>query len=239
MKYVIDPHTHTIACNHAFSTLEENIACAGQNGIELLCYTEHGPRMPYAPPDWYYEGMSMIPRDKFAVRLIIGIEANILDERGALDSFDLPQHWFDFVIASLHKHTYLPFDDCPPTVALLTALNNPNIDMLGHIDAPFFAVDYESVVKKAAKTNTLIEFNNASVHGVRRGGIENMRQMARMCKKYDCMAALSSDAHLCHNVGVFDDVLQILREENFPEELIINSDIEKFLEFLRKNGKNV
>ncbi len=30
MKYIIDPHTHTIACNHAFSTLEENVQSAKQ-----------------------------------------------------------------------------------------------------------------------------------------------------------------------------------------------------------------
>mgnify|MGYP000985828128 CR=1 FL=1 len=239
MKYVIDPHTHTIACNHAFSTLEENIQCAKQRGIELLCYTEHGPRMPYAPPDWYYEGLSMIPSDKFSIPLIIGIEANILDEIGTLDSFDLPEKWFNFVIASMHKHTYQPFEACSNTDALLAVLDNANVDMLGHIDAPYFAVDYEPVIKKAAKSNTLIEFNNASVHGVRKGGIENMRQMAVFCKKYDCMVALSSDAHLCHNVGVFDDVLPILQEANFPQELIINTDVDKFFSFLRTNGKNV
>ncbi len=239
MKYIIDPHTHTIACNHAFSTLEENVQSAKQKGIELLCYTEHGPRMPYAPPDWYYEGLSLIPSDKFSVALIIGIEANILDENGSLDSFELPEHWFNFVIASMHKHTYQPYRPCEDTEALLAVLDNRNVDMLGHIDAPFFHIDYEPVIKKAAENNTLIEFNNASVHGVRKGGIGNMRQMATFCKKHDCMVALSSDAHICHNVGNFDDVLKILQEERFPQELIINTDINRFLAFLRENGKKV
>ncbi len=110
--------------------------------------------MPYAPPDWYYEGLSLIPSDKFSVALIIGIEANILDENGSLDSFELPEHWFNFVIASMHKHTYQPYRPCEDTEALLAVLDNRNVDMLGHIDAPFFHIDYEPVIKSRRKQHS-------------------------------------------------------------------------------------
>lgn len=239
MKYLIDTHTHTLACNHAFSTLEENVASAAAKGLELICFTEHGPKMPYAPPDWFYAELHRIPPVIQGVRVLTGIEANITDDRGSADIDSMQKKVFKFVIASLHKHTYIPNKADNETEALLALLDNPFIDMLGHIDTPFFNIDYDAVIKKAAQTNTLIEFNNGSLHGVRRGGEPNMEQMAKCCKKYNCYAALGSDAHFSMNVGQFDSVVNILKKLNFPQELIVNDKIDLFLEILRQNGKDV
>lgn len=108
MNYKIDVHTHTIACHHAFSTLEENIASAEKKGIELLCYTEHGPSMPYAPPDWFYEELHRIPPYMNGVKVLAGVEANISDECGNTDIDSFDEGIFKFIIASMHRHTYLP-----------------------------------------------------------------------------------------------------------------------------------
>jgi putative hydrolase len=239
MKYIIDVHTHTFACHHAFSTLEENVASAKSKGIKYLCYTEHGPTMPYAPPDWFYEELTIIPKIMNNINVITGVESNVMDESGKTDIDDLPKHWFNYVIASLHKHTYLPVDHKDDTQALLNAMDNPYIDMLGHVDSPLYNLNYEAIVKKAVKTNTLIEFNNGSINGVRKNGKPNFYTMANLCMKYDCMIALGSDAHISYNVGVFDDITKILNEVDFPNELIINNKEKIFLDFLRANGKNV
>jgi putative hydrolase len=239
MKYLLDVHTHTLACHHAFSTLEENIASAAEKGLKLMCYTEHGPSMPYAPPDWFYEELYRIPSDINGIKVLAGVEANISNDCGNTDIDNMPDKLFKFVIASLHKHTYSPHSQNNETQALLNLLDNPYVDMLGHIDTPFFKVNYEPVIKKAALNNTLIEFNNGSLNGVRRGGENNMAQMAKYCEKYGCMIALGSDAHISSNVGVFDSVIKILGELNFPQELIVNNNVELFLDILRRNGKNV
>jgi putative hydrolase len=239
MKYIIDVHTHTFACHHAFSTLEENIASAYSKGIKFLCYTEHGPTMPYAPPDWFYEELAIIPKVINNTNIITGVESNIIDESGKTDIDDLPKEWFNFVIASLHKHTYLPANHDNDTQTLLNAMDNPYIDMLGHIDSPLYKLDYDAIIKKAANTNTLIEFNNGSIKGVRKGGKHNFYTMADLCMKYSCMIALGSDAHISHNVGVFDSVLEILKEVDFPDELIINNKEDIFLRTLRANNKNI
>lgn len=239
MKYLIDTHTHTLACNHAFSTLEENVAAAASKGIEILCFTEHGPKMPYSPPDWFYAELHRIPSVINNVRVLAGIEANITDEYGSTDIDNLSKKAIKFVIASLHKHTFRPGKENSETQAILNLLDNPFIDMLGHIDTPFFNIDYDAVIKKAAHTNTLIEFNNGSLHGVRRGGEHNMVKMVECCKKYNCLAAFGSDAHFSMDVGEFSTVAGILKEFAFPEELLINDKPDLFFDILKKNEKHI
>lgn len=48
MNYIADLHTHTIASDHAYSTLLENIEYAKRAGMQALAITDHGPgaRMP-------------------------------------------------------------------------------------------------------------------------------------------------------------------------------------------------
>ncbi len=74
---------------------------------------------------------------------------------------------------------------------------------------------------------------------MRRGGEGNMALMAKYCKKYNCYAAFGSDAHFSMNVGEFSTAAAILKEHEFPEELIVNDKMDLFLEILKKNGKQV
>ena len=39
---------------------------------------------------------------------------------------------------------------------------------------------------------------------------------------------VDSDAHFAANIGVFDKAIKILTEIDFPERLIINTDVERF-----------
>ena len=43
MKALFDPHTHTIASGHAYSTLQEMAQAAAEKGIQVLGITEHTP----------------------------------------------------------------------------------------------------------------------------------------------------------------------------------------------------
>lgn len=45
MRFLVDPHTHTISSGHARSTVRENALAAKQAGMEGICCTDHGPAM--------------------------------------------------------------------------------------------------------------------------------------------------------------------------------------------------
>ena len=53
MKFIADTHIHSIASNHAYSTIMENIEAARQKGLVYMAMTEHGPKMPDAPHIWH------------------------------------------------------------------------------------------------------------------------------------------------------------------------------------------
>ena len=76
----IDLHTHTIASGHAFGTLFENVKEAKSKGIELLAVTDHGPTLPGSAPRTYFMCGDRIPKVIEGVRVLFGVEANIINE---------------------------------------------------------------------------------------------------------------------------------------------------------------
>lgn len=236
MKYTVDMHTHTIVSGHAYSTLFENIDFAAKNGIELLGNTEHGPAMGGSPHIYYFANQGVLPRVIKGVTLLRGCEANIIDYDGNLDipEWILPK--MDIIIASLHDVTIKKGNKEDHTNAILNAMNNPYVDIIGHPGNKFFPIYEEEIVKMAKAKGVLIEINNGSFVS-RPGSKENCTRIAQLCKQYEVPVILGSDAHVCFQVGVFDKAEEILKEINMPDSLIINNDKNKLIKFLKNKGK--
>ena len=58
-----------------------------------------------------------------------------------------------------------------------------------------------------------------------------------MCKKYSVPIVIDSDAHFCTELGVYSNAERMLREIDFPEELIVNADEQRLYTYLRKYTK--
>ena len=52
------------------------------------------------------------------------------------------------------------------------------------------------------------------------------------CCKYRTHILISSDAHICFDVGNHDFARKLLEELAFPEDLIVNTSLEKLASFL-------
>ena len=66
-----------------------------------------------------------------------------------------------------------------------------------------------------------------------RGNPERIKEILEYCKKNKTKVVCSSDAHIALDVGNFNKIRPILKEIEFPEELIINTSKEKVLQFFR------
>ena len=108
MNFKIDLHTHTLNSGHAFSTLSENIEQASKVGLKVLGISDHGPAMPGGTHRFYFQNFGIIPRQIKDLRLLCGVEANIVDAHGNLDLPDGELSLMDFVIASLHGAVIQP-----------------------------------------------------------------------------------------------------------------------------------
>ncbi len=236
MKIVADLHTHTIASVHAYATVTEMAQSAADLGLCGFAITDHGTSMHGTPHPYYFMNLGAVPKVFKGVRILKGIEANIVDRFGKLDCSDDALKNLEFVIASLHMPTFkddVTFGTC--TEAYLNLALNPHVNMIAHSGSPYFKYDYETVIKKFAEKGKLIEINNSSIKH-KPDFVENCKQIAKLCKKYGCKVAVDTDAHFTTQLGRADEALRMLESIEFPEELVVNSSVDNFEKYLKEQN---
>ena len=234
MDYLLDVHTHTIASGHAYNSMMEMAKAGFEKGLKLLGITEHAPMMPGSCSNMYFHNLKVVPRSLCGIEVMLGAELNILDYDGHVDLDDHVLRQLDIKIASLHSVCILPGTREENTRAVLGAIRNPMIDIIGHPDDGRFPFDYEILVKTAKETGTLLEINNSSMRPAssRVGTRENILTMLDLCKQYEVPVTTGSDAHVDADAGNFSYVSEILDYCNFPEELVVTMDMEKLKPYL-------
>lgn len=234
MKDLLDVHTHTTASGHAYSTIRENITAAKNAGLELIGISDHAPKMPGSCHDFYFLNFEVIPRDRYEIKLIMGAELNILDYSGSTDLPAQSLKNLDYAIASLHNPCIDPGNVEENTAAIIGAMKNPYVVIIGHPDNPKYPVDFDKIARAASENHVLLECNNSSYKptGYRVGSRENAKLMLAACKKYNAAVIMGSDAHIDFDVGNHKFSQEVLAENNFPENLVVNADVEKFFEYV-------
>jgi putative hydrolase len=233
MKICIDTHTHSVTSGHAYSTLDDLARSARKRGLKGFALTDHGPAMPGGPCPYHFSNLRIIPKKLFGVLFFTGVETNILDGIGGLDLEPRYCKRLDFVMTGFHEICFGSHGRTENTKALIAALANPLVDAVSHPGNPLFPIDIEAVVKAAARYGKALEINNSSFR-IRPGCEENCREVARLSKQYGSLLSCGSDAHYCGDVGNFTKAKALLQETGIPPELVINSSLERFQEFVQK-----
>ena len=234
MKDLLDVHTHTIASGHAYSTIRENILAAKNAGLELVGIADHAPNMPGSCHEYNFLNLRVVPRNGYEVQLVLGAELNIIDYSGSTDLSIKALKQLDYAIASLHNPCIDPGTVEENTQAIIGVMKNPYVVIIGHPDNPQYPVDFDKIARAAAENNVLLEINNSSYKssGYRAGSRENAKIMLDACKKYKTAVIMGSDAHVEFDVGNHKLSQEVIAENNFPEELVVNGDPKKFFEYV-------
>lgn len=234
MQLVADLHVHTVASGHAYSTVLENIKAASEKGLKLIALTDHGPAMPGGPHKYYFSNQRAIPNELYGVRILKGVEANVMDRDGTLDLDEYRLSRLDIVLAGLHTY-------CAPygtkeenTMMMIHTIENPWVDIIVHPGNPEYEVDEERVVKAAVKNNVAIEINNSSLTVSRKGSYSHCIKIAQYAKEYGAKVVIGTDSHFALSIGVFDKALEIVTEANIPEQNVLNTSVDKIYEYLRR-----
>lgn len=236
MDFELDVHTHTIASGHAYGTLTEMAKEAAVRGLKLLGITEHTHYMPGTCDDLYFVNLRVVPRNMFGIRLMLGAELNIMDEDGTVDLPERIIDRLDLRIASIHGNLYRFGTTEQNTAAVLGAMKNPKIDIIGHPDDGNCPLDYERIVKASREYHTLLEINNNSLRlQSRKNARENIAVILKLCMKYDVPVIMNSDAHFMTDIANTDHSMPVVEEMGFPKELILNYSVEKFEAYIAKN----
>lgn len=226
-----DLHCHTIASDHAYSTVAELASYAKKAGMEMIAVTDHGPDIDDAPHIWHFQNLKVLPRIIEGVKILRGVEANIVTLEGGVDLDEGTLSSLDIVIASFHNPCGVTGTVEEHTQAYVNLIKNPNIDILGHSGTPNFFYDVDTVIKAARDYNKIIEINNHTFN-IRKASVENCVKIAKKCKEYGVYVSVDSDAHICYSIGNYDNALTMLKEIDFPKELIINTSADKVVKYL-------
>jgi len=236
MKVALDVHTHTIVSGHAYSTIQEMAKAAAEKGLQILGMAEHGPTIKGACDAAYFNNLSVIPEEIYGVKILVGAEINILDTYGSLDLSEKSIRKLKIRIAGIHHSCYRPGTVEENTDAVIGVMKNPLIDIISHPADGTADLDYERLVQTAKETRAMLEINNSSLSPSRgkEKAWECHKQLLTLCKKYELMVIMGSDAHISFDVARYDHIYRLLQEVEFPEALIINDKPDLFWQRLQR-----
>ena len=216
----MDLHTHTCASGHGTVDRITDLAKeAALRHLQVLGISDHGPATVGSADLSYFRSLILCERNRFGIKLLYGAEANILDKEGHLDLPDDILSTLDFCIVSMHRPIYTSGSAAENIKAYIRAMEHPNVKII--VDSRF-PVDYMELVRSALTMRVLPELNNVSLlpDSYRRNCRANAAAMLQICETLSCPVILSSDSHGREHVGDVAEAEKLLRELDFPKQLI-------------------
>lgn len=236
-----DYHTHTTYSKvgpylHAKGSILDNVRAAHEQGLNTIAITDHGPYELYGLDKKKIPQMRKdIAKAQIAypdVKVLLGVEANIMDSPNGLDVKPEEFRDYDFVNAGYHYGApkcgmvanWISFHVASSdkfkekmrarnTELALRALSSNKIKVLTHPgDKAFF--DMNALAKACEKTGTLVEINARH----KNPDLEDLKLFA----KYDVKFIIGSDAHKPIHVGRYVDSLKLAFDAGISIDRIVN-----------------
>ena len=229
MIVIADLHTHTTHSYSGSSTLYENLTYASKNNLTAMAVTDYGPKEHFSKKE-LFEYLSKLPSSARGINILKGIEANVTDLYAAkIDIDENEVSHFDWIIGSYHQIS--EYDNNIVNSVFMTSLfeklaNNPIINTIGHMERYECGFDIPKIISLMKKRGKVIEIGAASFSS--ENDTFQKKQLISIintCKELSAPICIVSNAHYCDEVGQFDKVLTYLDSINFPENLVINSNL--------------
>jgi DNA polymerase (family X) len=218
-----DLHSHT-SYSDGRDSLEQMALAARARGYTYYAVTDH-PRGSLAEQDLEIDALNERLKP---FRILKGIEVNIrIDGSVSLPDEVLAER--DWVMASLHAAF-----DRSPTERVLTAMENPHVDCIGHLTArkinirPAANVDVERVIAKALETGTFLEIN------AQPNRLDLRDTHARLAGEAGVKIAVNTDAHQLSALQHMEMGVAQARRAWLTKDQVLNTRAWPQIEKLRK-----
>ena len=222
-----DLHSHS-TWSDGKSTLEEMALAARELGHEYLAMCDHSHRLRDGKLEAQWEEIDALNERLAPFRVLKGIEVNIRAD-GDLDVPDDVLAQLDWVMASVHSS----FDN-DPTGRVLTAMENPRVDCIGHLTSRKIgkrgpsSIAVEKVVEGALATGTFLEINSQPDR------LDLRDAHARLAGEAGVTLTISSDGHSTSALGYVELGVSQARRAWLTKEQILNTRPWADVERLRK-----
>ncbi len=249
MQLFADYHTHT-RYSHGKGTVEDNVKAALKRGLKEVAISDHGPAHPFV-------GIKNLKtlrkikediercREKYAgIKILLGIEANIISTSGELDITPPFIAELDILLVGLHTGI-IPKDISNGldlmiknwgsryspelsrevrrinTGALISAVENYPVNIVVHPGLKL-NIDTYKLAEVCALRGTALEINSS--HGIK------TREFTRAAAQTDVKFVINSDAHSPEDVGNLEAGSNLAVALGLNPGRIINANPEKRLE---------
>lgn len=236
MRTTADYHIHSTYSrrNHGKSSIEEIVESAVELTLKEIAITDHGPkhylfgieeeRIPEA------KEIVIKMREKFPqIKILYGVEANILDYDGTTDISDTVKKHCDIILCGYHmgvlfssvkdainftvKNKFSSNMADKNSLALAKAMKKYNINILTH-PGDKIPCNMDIVAKAAEETDTILEINNSHGH-------LNVEEI-KIASKYNVKFVINSDSHIKDKIGSYENGLKAAIEAKLDLTRIIN-----------------
>jgi putative hydrolase len=236
-----DCHSHS-NWSDGGTSIEEMALAAIEMGHDYLALTDHSPRLSVAHglgADDLRRQIGVVEELNAALapfRLLTGIEVDILDD-GALDQEPELLGRVDVVVASVHSK--LRMDPAQMTARMVAAVDNPDVDILGHCTGRIIvgrgrspsSFDAGLVFAACSANGTAVEINSRPE---RRDPPE---ELIRLAISAGCRFSIDSDAHAPGQLSWLALGCEQAVGAGAPARSIVNTmPLPEFLAWTRRHG---
>ncbi len=223
------------------NTIEEYVDAAMKLGLEYIVITDHTKRLTVAnglDETRLVEQMKAIDAVNAKIKkagakfkVLKGSEVDIMKD-GTLDISDDVLKQLDVVGASVHSYFNLP--RAAQTKRIITAMENPNVDIIFHPTGrvinrrPAYDVNMDEIIAAAKRTGTVLEINAFPDR------LDLKEEYVRKCVKEGVKLSIDTDAHAIPHLLFLEWGVGQARRGWAEKSDIVNAwPVEKMLKMLK------
>ena len=220
-------HCHSNWSTDAQNSIEEMAVTAKGRGYRYLCLTDHSHYLREGRLELQWREIAEVNERVAPFQVLRGIEVNIRAD-ASLDVDDDVLAELDWVVASVHTAF-----DRSPTERILAAIENPNVDCIGHLTGRRIlkregaTVDVERIVERASETGTALEINSQPDR------LDLRDTHARLAGEAGVLVPVTTDAHSTTALAHAELGIGLARRAWLTKSQVLNTRTWKQVENLR------
>jgi DNA polymerase (family 10) len=234
-----DLHTHSTETDGRDS-VSDMATGARAAGLEYMAVTDHSQSLAMANGLDEARALAHAARvraldGQHGIRLLAGVECDIRPD-GSMDLANDCLASLDLVVASVHSA--FNQDRQQMTERILRAIENPHVDIIGHLTGRMilkrsgYPVDIEAIVTAAARHGVALEINSQAYR------LDMNDAHARLARQRGVDIVISSDSHSREAFGVLNWGVTVARRAWLqPGDVLNTLPFDEFRSRLRRNRR--